>query len=377
MAQAEEPDISQITETLSLVSISPIPEFSMGRVFPRQRVRRGRNKGVKRGIPYLPQKQAFPLSPYKSYDLSVNMMLGRFPRSSVQAVQHFHKVIVPPEKPNFFSLKSEDIQKLSLAFFENLKARWGFRKLSVIWRCRRCKKINDEDPMTLEKIKEPVELYDLYNKAIYTFEAKSLARAWKSNLLSHDGIFPEPKFPLNPFTNLPLPLFHIHIALKTIRKLGYIDWVLDSFSESQYNLESWNKKFGTPLKIESLASILCDKSSYDRFDILMDFAELQFDYHGFDFPKKMFQWIFLKHQVEEYVDAWLCACKKYYLEKYTLSEKEDLDELDIRSSVINAYLVEVPVIVKVLYTKYVEKSSDNGRRRVQNRIIRGHGHSNL
>ena len=95
--------------------------------------------------------------------------------------------------------------------------------------------------MTMESIKQPVEIYDIYNKAIYTFETKSLARAWKSNLLHHDGVFPEPKFPINPLTNLRLSLLQLHLALQTIRKTGHIDWVLDSFASSNYDLISWEK----------------------------------------------------------------------------------------------------------------------------------------
>jgi hypothetical protein len=89
-----------------------------------------------------------------------------------------------------------------------------------------------------------------------------------------------------------------------------------------------------------LNSILADKSSYDRFDIVMDFAELQFDLQGIDFPKRMFQWIFLKQEADEYAEIWIRACRKYYVEKYTLTEKDDIEDLDVRSSVINEYLVE-------------------------------------
>jgi hypothetical protein len=350
----------------------------MGRPTPNPRDRRNRRQPrgrlLKKPKKVKPSSRtfcwpAFPLSFQKHYDFSTNFLLGGFPRSSVQAVLHFQKLIAPPEKPNLFSIKSEDIRKLAAAFYENIRARWQFRRLVLAWRLHRCKKINEEDPMTLEAIKQPVELYDLYNKAIYTFEAKSLARAWKSNLLNHDGAFPEPKYPLNPLINLSVNLLQIHTALKTIRQTGHIDWVLDSFASCQYNLTSWNKKFGVPLKIESLTSLLADKSSYDRYDMLMDFAELQYEYQGISFPKKMFEWIFLKHEVEDYVDLWIRACKKFYVEKYTIMDKEDLEDLEIRSSITNAYLVEVPEPVKLMYQKYVERFHVYRRRRVQNRVL--------
>jgi hypothetical protein len=361
---------------------TPQNTFSMGRIprpSPRnrrpQRPQRPQRPPVKSKVKKVKPSTspfawpAFPLSYKNHYTFSINYLLGGFPRSSVKAVQHFQILIAPPKKPNFFSLKPEDIQKLSAAFFENIRARWAFRRIILVWRFRRCKKVNDEDPMTLEPAKEPIQVYDLYNKAIYTFETKSLARAWKSNLLHHDGMFPEPKFPTNPYTSLPLSPFQIHLAIQSIRKAGYIDWVLDSFASSNYNLGAWEKKFSIPLRVESLTNIFADKSSYDRFDMLMDFAELQYDYHGLEFPKKMFEWIFQKHDVNDYADIWIRACKKYYLEKYTLTDKDDIDELDIRSSIMNCYLIETPIIVKVMYQKYLERIQENGRRRVQARQL--------
>lgn len=361
--------------------------FAMGRATPRRNrlnQRRERSTHEKRKVPkkVKPTSKsfcwpAFPLSIHKSYGLSINLILGGFPRSSVKAVLHFQALIAPPEKPNIFSLKPDDILKVSAAFSENLKARWSFRKLILYWRLKRCRKINEVDPMTMETIKQPVEMYDLYNKAIYTFEAKSLARAWRSNLLNHDGVFPEPKFPVNPFTNLKLQMFQLHISFKSIRQAGHMDWVLDSFYSCKYNLEEWNKKFSIPLKVESLTSILADKSCFDRFDLAMDFAEMQHEIHGIDFPKKMFEWIFSKHEVDEYAEVWIRACKKYYVEKYTITDKDDLEDLDVRSSILNAYLVEVPTIVKVMYTKYLDRTQTNGRRRVQNVILVRRGGGNL
>lgn len=364
------------------------PRFSMGRAPPRNR----RNRRHEGRIHVLKPKKvrassspfqwpAFPLSIHKHYDMGTQFLLAGFPRSSVQAVQHFYKLIAPPPQASvstqtmFFSMKAEDISKLSSAFYENIRARWAFRKLFLLWKYSRCKLVNDCDPITLEAIKEPIQLTDIRNKAIYKFESSALARSWRSNLLNHDGVFPEPKLPTNPLTNLTLSILQIHSALKIIRKTGHLDWVLDSFASSNYDLVKWQKKFGIPLKIESLNSILADKSSYDRFDMLMDFAELQFDFQGGDFPKRMFEWIFLKHEVDDYAEIWIRACKKYYVEKYTLTEKDDLEELDVRSSITNAYLVEIPTIVKVLYDKYLERI--HGRRRLQNRVIQRQGNGAL
>jgi len=341
---------------------------------PQQRQRQIKVKKVKPGNGAF-RWPAFPLLYTKYYSFQLTFMLGGFPRSSVQAVQHFHKLIAPAQTPGYFSMKPEEIRDLCKAFYENIRARWSFRKLLLIWKWKRCRQINEDDPMTLEPVKEEIKLCDLQNKAIYTFEAKSLWRVWRINLLHHDGVFPEPKMPTNPLTNLPLSLLQVHMAFQCLRKKGYMDWVLDSFQACHYDLMLWQRKFGTPLKVESLNSIFEDKASFDRFDMLMDFAELQHDYHGIDFPKKMFDWIFSSHQVDEYAEMWIKACKKFYVEKYTTTDKDELEEMEVRASVLNAHLVEIPKIVKVLYDKYLERIRENGRRRVQQRILASNGNS--
>lgn len=355
------------------------PRFSMGRRNPGHRQRRSTTsqKKIKKvkpsnGTPFWP---AFPILNTKYYDLQLNFMLAGFPRSSVQAVRHYHKLIAPGTTPYFFALKPEEVQKLTVAFYENIRARWALRKLLILWRYRRCKSKNDEDPMTLEPIKDEIRIYDLFNKAFYRFEAKSLARVWKSNLLHHDGVFPDPRMPINPLTNLSLPLIQLHSSFKVLRSKGHIDWILDSFQGCSYDLEHWQKKFGVPLKIESLNRIFEDKNSYDRFDMIMDFAEVQFDLLGVDFPKKMFTWIFNNEDLHEYAKLWIRACKKFYLEKYTLIEQEEIDDLEARSSVAVSNLVEIPEIIKLLYDKHLERIFQNGRRRLQNAVLQGQGNS--
>lgn len=350
-------------------------QFSMGRIPRRSNEQRRRLRNPKpakksgKNSPESNTKSAFPLSPTKTYSFVVNFALSGFPRSSVQAVQHFHKLIAPPLQTNFFSLKPADIQQISKAFFENIQARWAFRKLVLQFLQRKFKQVNDVDPMTLEPFQHPIDIHSFPTKSIYRFESKSLANAWKSNLLAHDGIFPEPKFPLNPLTNLPFNLLQIHTAQKQMKANGHTNWILESFSSCCYNLPRWQKKFTIPLRLETIQQVFDDKSSFDRYDMLMDFVELQHEYHDISFNKGLYKWIFQSRYAEEYANLWVKACKKFYLEKFAITEKEDLEDLEIRTSVWNAYLMEVPQIVKIMYYKYLDKKRENGSRCLQNRVI--------
>lgn len=355
------------------------PTFSMGRRRQptreeRTRARRYRVKPAKPSkTPAIPGTRlpAFPLSIQKLYDFTTNFTLAGFPHSSVKAVQYLQKLIAPPENPSVFDLKPDQIKKIVDAFYENIQARWQFKRIVLAWLSRRCKVTNEDDPITLEKINQPIEIYSLPTKSISRYEAKSLAGVWKTNLLAHDGIFPDPKIPTNPLTNLSFNLLQIHSAIKKIRQYGQTNWILDSYSSCNYDLCKWQKKFAGPLRIETIQQVFSDRHSFDRYDMLMDFAELQHEYHDVSFNKTMFSWIFRAREVAEYGDCWVRACKKFYIEKYSLLEKEDLEDLEIRTSIQNAYLIEIPTIVKVLYNKYLEARDRNvtSRRRVQNRII--------
>jgi hypothetical protein len=102
--------------------------------------------------------------------------------------------------------------------------------------------------------------------------------------------------------------------------------------------------------------------------MLMDFAELQFDCSGLDFPKRMFKWIFESPLVQEYARLWVKECKRFYIKKHSLVDKDELGDLEANTSVECAYLLEIPTIVKVMYDKEVEKR--HGSRVIQFRIIR-------
>lgn len=343
-------------------------QFAMGVPDPtRTRPRRSRAKKSKPSIHH-PSKPPFLLSPLKRYSFAVQFALNGFPQKAYQALTELHKILAPPSTghPKLYLWSPDQCKELSDAVHETIRCRWIFRRFYLRFLYSKLKVMNnivnesDErcgtlDPITLEPISWPVWIIDLKNKAKYEFEQASLAKAWSKNLLQHDGMFIEPRLPTNPLTNLPLNILQIHEALRVMKRRGNLDWVLSSFQSCQYDLETWQTKFGGALYIENLDRIFADKNSYDRKDMLLDFAELQFDCCGLDFPKRMFRWIFDSSLVEEYAKLWAKECKRFYVKKYSLVDKDELGDLEANTSVECAYLLEIPTIVKVLYDKEIEK----------------------
>lgn len=356
-------------------------QFHLGRVAHLSREERRRRqrekKSKKRNLPYKkPEKNAFPLSPTKSYSFQINMVLAGFPRSSVAAMTHLRKLMAPAPPDckvlKMFQRTPEEIKGIHDAFMENIKARWAFRRLWLAYLLKKLKSVNQGiDPITLEPIQKKVSVCMLKTHAIYDFEAKSIAKTWTSNLLHNDGLFHEPRYPTNPFTNLSMNEFQVHCMIQGIRSASESNWVLESFSDCQYDLEKWKKKFSAPLRMECLKRVFSDIDNYDRFETILDFIELQHEYHGIDFNVKLFRWILTSPQTKEYADIWANECKKFYIEKYAINDKEDIENLEIKTSIQTAYLMEIPTVIKVLYNRYLEATNVSRRssRRVQNRVI--------
>lgn len=349
--------------------------FAIGRPGPSREPRTRRNQRLqsRTHTPHLP-KPPFLLSPSKRYEFAIQFTLNSFPQKGYQALTELHKLLAPPcvSHPKLYLWTPAQLKTLSHAVHETIRCRWVFRRFYLKYLERKLKVMNnvanesDErcgtlDPITLEPISWPVFIIDIKSKAKYEFEQASLARAWSKNLLQHDGMFVEPRLPTNPLTNLPLNTLQLHQAMKIMKRRGNLDWVLSSFQACSYDLEKWQTKFAGALYIESLERIFADKHSFDRLDLLLDFAELQFDCNGLDFPKEMFKWVFRSPIVEDYAKLWVKECKTFYIKKHSLVDKDEQDDLEANTSVDCAYLLEVPTIVKVMYTKEVEKRNERYR----------------
>lgn len=331
----------------------------------RQRNRLRRTRQTKNTTPLVALsslRNAFPLSSNKTYDIVTTMTLGQFPRTSVSAVIHLQRIMTPPDKrsktPKLFLWTPEQLKKLYDAFYENLRARWGFRRLWLIYQQKKLKSVNDGvDPITLESIQKKVSIVNLNTRSIYDFEAKSLAKAWTENLLYNDGLFHEPRYPTNPNTNLPFHILQIHYAIQAIRAYGQSNWVLESFADCQYNLMRWQKKFKSPLKIECLKRVFEDTKSWQCFETVLDFIEHQHEYHGIDFNQKFYKWLLLAPETSDFAKIWIDLCKRFYTETYTTLDKDEIETIEVRTSVSSASLMEIPMVVRLLYDQYIEKTN--------------------
>ena len=319
-------------------------------------------------VPRSPFRCAFPLSPEQGKRMSffLEWILHYFPRNSLLAVQHFHRIIAPPLPgvQKLFLYSKEDIQSIAKAFFTQLRCRWTFRMFLNRILSRKLKKINEVDPITLEPFQHPVNIVNLNHRTIYTFESKSLAKLWSTNLLQHDGLFTEPRWPINPYTNLPFNHLELYQGHQQIRKNGHTDWVLESFASCHYEMQNWRIKFGVSLRIQCIQNVFADKNSFDRSEMLLDFIEMQHQLHGRNFDPRFYTWMLNNPETVDFANLWSTECRKYYIEKYAITDRDDLDDLEVKTSIFCARLVDVPEVIQQMYKIFLEskRKTRNGSR---------------
>ena len=297
-----------------------------------------------------------------SYERATTALFQRLPARLSYARRHLRFLLTPPTPTTmkFFPWTSEQIRQIYADFQKQVEFRFQMKRLVLHYLQRRSKLVNDMDPITLEPVVRPVLLYLPSVKSIYQINPVSLMNHWTSLLLSHDDFFIEPRFPTNPYTNLPVDILSMKYAVNKLRDTSNTNWIIESFASCHYNITKWESQFEQPLNIEAIKSTLKDKSSNDRAEYLIDFAEKQFYEHMVTFNKNLFTWLFKKNPISQYERSWEKLCTQFYIDK-TLTKNTEL--LQKQYDLVTARckrLTDIPLEIK---TEWAQKKSANKRPR--------------
>jgi len=93
-----------------------------------------------------------------------------------------------------------EILSLTHWFIMEQKYKIAFKKLLNHWLYNKYKdrKLNTEDPVTLQEPENPVHVFDVNRRGMYIFEASCLKKRIETELMYSEWLFPEPKHPKNP-----------------------------------------------------------------------------------------------------------------------------------------------------------------------------------
>jgi len=138
--------------------------------------------------------------------------------NNISLIKKFHRFVF--EKMNF----NDENKELYLNIFNKIQiCRYGFYKLSMLWKVRKAK-ISSTDydfflnPLSNFPISQKVKIY--HKGAIYNFRISDIINIWVNALSKNSSLIPIPEIPKNPYTNIEfnrghLLKFYIHIRYHT------------------------------------------------------------------------------------------------------------------------------------------------------------------
>jgi hypothetical protein len=192
----------------------------------------------------------------------------------------------------------------------------AFRYLVARWLYNRYKnrKLNEEDPATLAPPVKPMQLYDSKQRGTYNFELTTIRRRCEIALTFAEWMFPTPKQPSNPLTNLPFTDAQLLAILQACRNAGFGSWLLESFRRTCWDLEGFKSLFLTPLKIRALEDLCRNNTDGEFQDMMSDFVEDHHAYHRIVFAShlKIIKWAIVYEPDTKYMADWTSCFRRMH-----------------------------------------------------------------
>ena len=196
------------------------------------------------------------------------------------------------------------------------KVRFHLRHLVQTWLFKRYKGrvLNDTDPCTLEPISNPICIFDTRARGYYQFDAKSLRRTLEFGLGFQDWMFPDPKFPKNPLTNLDFNCGQLIEIQKGIRQAGLGSWLMEGFAKCNWNAELFKLNYSVPLKLHAISSLYKNPQSEQMQEFLVEFIEDQWEAHEIPTAstKTILRWAVIHEMDDPYMQKWLDVWHEYF-----------------------------------------------------------------
>jgi hypothetical protein len=284
--------------------------------------RRKRNENPSVPIPKRPSWCILPPHRLEGFDFWIHTLKGEtFLQKRTFLLDTIEKMKIPPPSLPGFDSKSGDAmrkeylfkaQKVMSYLHENQALRWKFKGFFTNWRTRRCSPVNDTDPITLEPIIQPVNIYEFSQRKLYRFESKSIAKHIHQQLTRNDGQIPTPVHPRNPLTNQPFRIEQLMGLLKQCKTFGYSSWVLEAFISARYDMTSFVAIHSKPLRLHALKTSMGDEGSWDFIDTMTDFIKSQHALHGKLYTKGAYEWAITHALREKRMESWKKLCLKWY-----------------------------------------------------------------
>ena len=160
--------------------------------------------------------------------------------------------------------------------------------------------------------KKPVYVLNFTQKCSYIYEAATLLRTIQNKLLISDYMFPDPKDPVNLFTNEPFTMGQYISIFSQCKAQGEFSWLFDRFKASGFNISAFSNRFKQQLKLEAV-DYYFKYQPYAAEITVIDYFLLNAEYA--DLPSHIigrFKNSFNYKNPNSYSNKWIHLAKKYY-----------------------------------------------------------------
>ena len=212
-----------------------------------------------------------------------DMALNDFRSYVMNIVDPFADVVKTPEGNGFsFTLPKEDRNYLIDTWNKNLELRFNFRRLLSAWMVKKAKKneITIQNYTTLEDPNpaNSITWLDMNNRCTYRIDGDTLLKSMSMYLLNSSFGSPEPLWPKNPNTNIPLThgqLVHIFFELYSWcgKNKKKIPSILTRFHDHNFCLDELLLHNKPLLAYNASIELFRDLGSEDSVEQMLDCVE--------------------------------------------------------------------------------------------------------
>ena len=212
-----------------------------------------------------------------------DMALNDFRSYVMNIVDPFADVVKTPEGKSFsFTLPKEDRTYLIDTWNKNLILRFNFRRLLSAWMVKKAKKneITIQNYTTLEDPNpaNSITWLDMNNRCTYRIDGDTLLKSMSMYLLNSSFGSPEPLWPKNPNTNIPLThgqLVHIFFELYSWcgKNKKKIPSILTRFHDHNFCLNELMLHNKPLLAYNASIELFRDLGSEDSVEQMLDCVE--------------------------------------------------------------------------------------------------------
>lgn len=234
------------------------------------------------------------------------------------------------------------------AYRANQALRWSFKKLVLAWKYRKLQLMNENDPITMEPLKNPLYIYDYSTKRKYQIESKSLLVDSLNRLFFHDDFFPKSKLPRNLLTNEDLTFSQLWSTSLQMRKYGITHWCWEAFVKSSFCLNTLLADHHIPMKYEMIKRCFSDLTSTDANWFVSELILANTE----GILAKALKWAIYHHPTHTYLLKWRGLCQTYWKLAVVQGETEAENTGWIRARI--ATLLEDTTSLKEIRRLYFE-----------------------